>query len=63
MTSKHSNENDHNNKVSISNVFPQNKIHLADEMQVLKTRMCKLEEDNKNILRKLEELIIASNSK
>ena len=60
---EHSNKNKHNNKVSTINIVPQKHIHQADELQAVKTRVCKLEEDNQNMLRKFDELRITTNNK
>ena len=43
------------NKVSILNAVAQNNIQHEDEMKITKTRMRKLEEDNIDILRKLDD--------
>ena len=62
-SAEHSNENEHTNKVSVLDVARQNQIQREDEVQAMKTRIFKLEEDIKNILRMFEDSLITTNNK
>ena len=62
-TAEVSNGDEHTDNVSILNIVTQNKIPLEHQMQTMETKVFKLEEDNKNILRKLEDLLITTSNK
>ena len=58
-----SNENDITTKVLTVNAITQTNTQREDAMDAMNTRMRKIEEDNSNILRKLDEVLVTDNNK
>ena len=48
---------------TVNDAIMQNKIEQEDKMNAIEKRMCKIEKDNINMLRKLDQILATINNK